>query len=147
MRAGRCGVGGCAYLIAGIALLVAPLTHQAFLAASLIALATATCMFSLAPAWATCVDLGRENAAAVSAVMNTSGQIGSLLCPLVVAYALKWFGSWNLSIYLMGILFLIGTVAWYLIRPGEQILAAGRNCLPSRLSALGPVRAVAAKSD
>ena len=121
LRAGRCGVGGVAYLVAGIALLVAPLAPQPMLAASLIALATAASMFSLAAAWGTCIELGRENAAVVGATMNTAGQIGALLCPLIVAYALKWYGSWNISLYLMGGLFLIGAAAWAVIRPHERI--------------------------
>jgi len=127
LRAGRCGVGGAAYLIAGIAMLLAPLAHQGMLAASLIALATASGVFALAPAWATCIELGQENAAIVGGVMNTASQVGSLLCPLIVAYALKWYGSWNLSIYLMGVLFLIGAVAWYIVRPTDRILRPGES--------------------
>jgi sugar phosphate permease len=121
LRAGRCGVGGAAYLVAGISLLLAPLAPQPMLIASLIALATAASMFSLAAAWGTCIELGQENAAVVGATMNTAGQIGGLLCPLIVAYALKWYGSWNISIYVMGVLFLVGAAAWAVIRPQERI--------------------------
>jgi hypothetical protein len=113
--------------VAGIALLLAPLAPQPMLVASLIALATAASMFSLAAAWGTCIELGQENAAVVGATMNTAGQIGALICPLIVAYALKWYGSWNISIYLMGVLFLVGAAAWAVIRPHERIFpsAAG----------------------
>jgi len=121
LRAGRCGVGGVAYLIAGLALLLTPLARQPELAASLIALATAASMFSLAAAWGSCVDLGQENAAVVSATMNTAGAIGSFLSPMLVAYFLQWYGSWNLSIYLMGVLFLIGAAAWCVIQPQQRI--------------------------
>ena len=121
MRAGRCGVAGAGYLMAGIALLVTPLVHHPVLAASLIAMATAATMSALPAAWGTCIDLGQENSAVVGATMNTAGQIGSLLCPLIVAYSLKWYGSWNISIYLMGILFLIGAAAWGVIRPDQRI--------------------------
>ena len=109
-RVGRCGVGDGAYLDTGIALLLVPLAQPAMPAASLMALATAVAIFVLASAWAIYIDLGQENAAVVSAVMNTTNQIGSLLCPLLVAYALKWYGSWNLSNCLMSVLvlFLIG---------------------------------------
>jgi sugar phosphate permease len=127
LRVGRCGVGGTAYLVAGAALLLAPMSHHAFLAASLIALATAAGNFALAPAWTTCIELGCENAAVVGAAMNTSGQIGSLICPLVVAYALKWYASWDISIYIMGTLYLIGAVAWCVIRPRDRILRPGES--------------------
>jgi ACS family glucarate transporter-like MFS transporter len=123
LRVGRCGVGGVAYLLAGSALLLTPLAPQPMLAASLIAIATAASMFSLAAAWGSCIDLGQENAAVVSAAMNTAGAIGSFLCPLIVAYSLKWYASWNVSIYLMGVLFLIGAAAWCVIQPQQRIFS------------------------
>ncbi len=121
LRIGRCGMGAAAYCLAGVALLAVPLVHQGMLAGALIALATAIAMLALAPAWATCLDLGQENAAVVSGTMNTAGQVGSLLCPVIVAYALKWYGSWNLSITLMGALFLVGAVAWGVVDPSERL--------------------------
>jgi MFS family permease len=121
LRIGRCGTGAASYCLAGVALLAVPFVHQGMLAGGLIALATATSMLALAPAWATCIDLGQENAAVVSGAMNTAGQVGSLLCPVVVAYALKWYGSWNLSITLMGALFLVGAVAWGAVDPSERL--------------------------
>jgi ACS family glucarate transporter-like MFS transporter len=129
LRVGRCGVGGMAYLIAGSALLLTPLAPQPMLAASLIAIATAASMFSLAAAWGSCIDLGQENAAVVSAAMNTSGAIGSFLCPLIVAYSLKWYASWNVSIYLMGVLFLIGAAAWCVIQPHQRIFPSAESAV------------------
>jgi len=121
LRLGRCGVGGVAYLIAGLSLLAAAGCGRPLLAASLIALATAASMFTLAASWGTAIEVGANHAGAVSATMNTSGAIGSLLCPLIVAYALKWFGSWNISLYLMGALFLVGVVCWGVIDPRKRI--------------------------
>jgi sugar phosphate permease len=131
LRIGRCGTGALSYCLAGLALLAVPFVHQGVLAASLIALATATCMLALAPAWATCIDLGQENAAVVSGAMNTAGQVGSLLCPVIVAYALKWYGSWNVSITLMGALFLVGAAAWAVVDPTERLDRAPATPTPS----------------
>jgi MFS family permease len=124
LRAGRCGVGGAAYLIAGVALLMAPLSSQPVLAAVLIAVGVAASMFTLAAAWGTCIDVAGNNAGVVSATMNTSGQIGSLLCPLIVAYSLEWFADWNISLYLMGGLFLLGAICWAVVDPRERIFDA-----------------------
>ena len=123
LRAGRCGVGAVAYSIATLALLATPLMSEPMLAAGLIALATMATMFCLPAAWGICIDVGGENAAVVGATMNTAGQVGSLLCPLVVAYTLKWFGSWNISIYVMAGLFFIGAIAWCLINPSQRVFA------------------------
>jgi len=147
LRIGRCGVGGAAYTVAGVALLLAPTFHHPYLAASLIALATAAGNFALAPAWATCIDLGQENAAVVSAVMNTSGQIGSLICPLVVAYALKWYASWDISIYIMGALYLIGAAAWCIIRPRDRILRPGERQSTAYPASLGEAGIVKPKAE
>ena len=80
-------------------------------------------MCTLAAAWGACIDIGGSSAGVVSAAMNTSGQVGSLLCPLIVAYSLKWFNNnWNIVLYIMGALFLIGTVCWGMINPHKRIL-------------------------
>lgn len=127
LRAGRCGVGAVSYAIACAALLLVPLMGEPLAAVGLIALATMATMFCLPAAWATCIDLGREHAAVVGATMNTAGQVGSLLCPLVVAYTLKWFGSWNVSIYVMAFLFFTGAIAWCVINPGSRFTDAPRT--------------------
>jgi ACS family glucarate transporter-like MFS transporter len=119
---GRCWLGVVAYSIACAALVLTPLATEPMLAASLIALATMSTMFCLPAAWAICIDLGGPNAAVVGATMNTAGQVGSLLCPLVVAYTLKWFGSWNVSIYTMAGIFFVGALAWLVIDPTRRIL-------------------------
>lgn len=127
LRYGRCAVGGSAYLIAGTAMLLTPFCTHPVLAAVLISLAVAASMFMLAPAWGTCIDIGREHAGVVSAAMNTAGGIGGLLCPLVVAYSLKWYNTWNVSIFLMGVLFLIGAACWIVIDPGDHVFRGGAN--------------------
>lgn len=118
-RIGRCGVGGGAYLLAASALVLVPFCHSGMMAGSLIAIATAITMFSLPAAWSVCIDSGGSQPALTSAMMNTAGQIGSLVCPLVVAYSLRWFGSWNISFDVMAALFGIGVIAWWLIPPVE----------------------------
>jgi sugar phosphate permease len=120
LRIGRSGVGAVAYLFAGIALLVAvnagPVT-----AAVLIALATAAAMFTLGAAWGTCIEIGRTQVGVVGAAMNTAGQIASLLCPLIVGYSVDWFHSWDLPLYLLGGLFLVGTACWVVIDPRRPV--------------------------
>ena len=123
LRAGRCVVGAVAYLIAGAGLLAVPFCSSSILAAILIAVAVAAVMCTLAASWGTCIDIGGNSAGVVSAAMNTAGQVGSLLCPLIVAYTLKWFNSnWNIVLYLMGVLFLMGMVCWFLIDPHKTVL-------------------------
>jgi MFS transporter, ACS family, glucarate transporter len=126
-RRGRCGVGAAAYLVAGAGLIVAAASVSPMLSAILIALATAASMFTLGASWSTAIELGRNHAGVVSAAMNTSGQIGSLLCPLIVAYSVEWFHNWDLPLYLMGALFLVGVVCWGLIDPKRPVFGAAQG--------------------
>ncbi|MCX7826669.1 MAG: MFS transporter, partial [Verrucomicrobiae bacterium] len=121
LRIGRCGVGAAAYLVAGVGLIIAAASASAALSAVMIALATAASMFTLGAAWSTSIEIGRNHAGVVSAAMNTSGQIGSLLCPLIVGYSVEWFANWNLPLYLMGALFLIGVICWGLLDPRRPV--------------------------
>lgn len=121
LRLGRAGVGAIAYVLAGAAMILAALVQQPVLAASLIALAVGASMFTLSASWSTCLDIGGNHAGVVSAAMNTSGQIGSVLSPLMVTFLLNRFGDWNMPLFVMGGLFLVGAVCWGLINPHKRI--------------------------
>jgi len=86
-----------------------------------IAAAAAAGMFTLGAAWGTCRDLGGNQAGVVSAAMNTSGQSESVLSPLMMTSLLAQTGDWNAPPWVMGSLFLLGSVAWWGIDPRERI--------------------------
>ena len=119
-RRGPCGVGAVSYLFAAVALLATPSCTNPHLAVALIAFAVAATMTSLAAAWTTCIEVGGNHTAVVGAAMNSASQAGALLCPLLVAYSLKWFGDWNITLYVMGTLFIVGTVCWCVIDPRQE---------------------------
>ena len=121
LRIGRAGVGFLAYAVAGTAMLAATVAGQPQLAAALIALALAASMFTLGAAWGTCLDIGGSHAGVVSATMNTSGQISSVLSPLMVTFLLGRFDNWNAPLYVMGGLFIFGAICWCFIDPGRRV--------------------------
>ncbi|MCX6899201.1 MAG: MFS transporter [Verrucomicrobia bacterium] len=121
LRVGRCGVGAFAYVLAGTAMILAGVVHQPMLAATLIALAVAASMFTLGASWSTCLDIGGNHAGVVSAAMNTSGALSSVISPLMVTWLLSSFGDWNAPLYVMGGLFLVGAVCWGFINPHKRI--------------------------
>ncbi len=122
LRLGRCGLGAVAYALAGLCMILATLCQQGEWAALLISLSVAASMFTLGAAWGTCLDIGGENAGVVSAMMNTAGQIGSFLSPLVVTALLGRSGNWNLPLIVMGCLFLFGAFCWCVINPLKHAL-------------------------
>jgi ACS family glucarate transporter-like MFS transporter len=121
LRLGRCGVGSLAYVLAGGSMIAAGIVAQPVIAATLFAVAVAMSMFILGAAWSTCLDIGGNHAGVVSAAMNTSGQVGSILSPLMVTFFLKQTGDWNVPLFVMGTLFLVGAVAWAFIDPRKRV--------------------------
>jgi sugar phosphate permease len=121
LRLGRAGLGAIAYALAGIALLAAAATSAPILAASLIALATGLTMFTLGAAWGTVIEVGRNHVSVVGAAMNSAGNLAAMLNPLIVAYSVQWLGSWNVPLYLMGVLFLAGAGCWTLVDPSRPV--------------------------
>ena len=124
LRVGRCGLGAVAYAVAGVALLAAASASSAVVAATLIAVATGLTMFTLGAAWGTVMEVGRNHVAVVGATMNSAGNLAAMLSPLIVAYSVQWFGSWNLPLYVMGVLFLAGAFCWTLVDPARPVFEA-----------------------
>jgi cyanate permease len=125
LRIGRCGLGAAAYVIVGVALLAAARSSTPVVAAALIAMATGVTMFTLGAAWATVIEVGRNHVGVVGATMNSVGNLAAMLNPLIVAYSVEWFGSWNLPLYLMGALFLLGAFCWTVVEPARSIFDEG----------------------
>jgi ACS family glucarate transporter-like MFS transporter len=121
LRVGRCGLGAAAYVAAGLALMAAAWSSTPVLAAALIAIATGLTMFTLGAAWATVIEVGRNHVGVVGATMNSLGNLAAMLTPLIVAYSVQWLGSWDVPLYLMGGLFLVGAACWAVVDPGRPV--------------------------
>ena len=121
LRVGRCGLGGIAYVLVGLCLIAAAMAPSPVLAAVLIAAATGLTMFTLGAAWGTVMEIGGNHVGVVGGTMNSIGNLVAMLNPLIVAYSVAWFASWDLPLYVMGVLFLIGAGCWALVDPSEPV--------------------------
>jgi MFS family permease len=121
LRAGRAGVGALAYVVAGAAMILGTASSDPVLAAVLIALSAAACMFTLGAAWGTCIDIGGTHSGVVSAIMNTAGQVAAVVSPVVLAVVVEHTADWRAPLYLMGILYLAGAVCWAFIDPRKTV--------------------------
>jgi len=119
LRIGRAAVGGASLGAAGLCMISGTLVGNPVLAAVLIALAAASSNFLLSAAWGTCVDIGGTHAGVVSAAMNTSGQIGGIICPILVGYVVQHFSNWSAPLLLTGCLYLAGALCWLRIDAGR----------------------------
>ena len=121
LAAGRRVPAAAGYLLAALCIFAASGADEPVTAAVLIAVAVASCMLTTAPSWSTCVDIGGEHSATVSATMNTAGQIAAIVSSPVVGYSVAWFNDWNLPFRLLGGLFLLGAVCWLFVDPRQAV--------------------------
>ena len=107
LRIGR-AIGVVAFPLSAGALAVAALTDNAMLAAGAMVVAAGSGDLCLSPSWAMCHDVGGDAAGTVTAIMNTFGNIGGALSPVVVGYAVQWWGSWSIPLLIAAGVALIG---------------------------------------
>jgi MFS family permease len=121
LRWGRCLVSTSGYGLAAAAMFASVYTATPTVAASLIAVAVAASMFTLSASWAACIDIGGEHSAVLSAAMNTTGQVGSVLSPIVVGWLVHEFADWRMPLLIMAALYLLSAVLWTLIDPRKPL--------------------------
>ena len=124
LTAGRRTPGIVGYTLAAGFIIAAALSDRPVFAAVMIGLAAGTCMLTTATSWSTCVDIGREYSATVSATMNTAGQIAAMASAPVVGYSVMWFGDWNMPFWLLAGLFLVGAACWAFVDPRKPVFDA-----------------------
>jgi ACS family glucarate transporter-like MFS transporter len=76
---------------------------------------------TLSPSWATCVDIGRAHAGAVSGTMNMAGNLGSFFTALAFPYLLLWTGSHVTFFYVAAGLNVIAIGLWLLMKPDRSL--------------------------
>jgi MFS family permease len=122
LRAGRCGVGGASLAVAGVALIAGVFAEGAVTSALLIGLSGAAASFLLGSSWGVCLDIAGPNAGLVSACMNTSGQVGAVLSPIILATFIdREPADWTTPLCLAGGLYLAGAVGWWFVDPRKPI--------------------------
>jgi MFS family permease len=118
----RCGIGAIGYTASAFVLVAVAQVENDLLAATLLALALCFQTMTISAAWAVCLDVGRKNAGVVTGFMNTVGNIGGAVGPIVVGYAVKEWNSWTLPFYVMAGVFVLGALMWLLVDPRKSVL-------------------------
>jgi ACS family glucarate transporter-like MFS transporter len=94
LRIGR-SVGVVAMPLSGAILLAVASTRNPLLAAGLLAVSAAVADLCVCACWTMCHDVAGDAAGTATGCMNTFGNLGGAISPLVVGYALEWWGSWS----------------------------------------------------
>jgi MFS family permease len=122
LKLARCGVGVFGYTTGAITLVAVARVEDDRAAALLLALALGLQTTTISAAWSVCLDVGRKYAGIVTGCMNTVGNIGGAIAPLVVGYAVKSWGSWTMPFYVMAAVFVFGVAMWLLVDPRKSVL-------------------------
>ncbi|HEX2454169.1 MAG TPA: MFS transporter [Vicinamibacterales bacterium] len=122
LRSGRM-IGAVAFPLAGLCLTGVALTNSPLAAAVLMMLTAACADITLSPSWAICHDIGGEAAGTVTGTMNTLGNLGGAISPLVVGYSLEWWGSWSTPLLITAGVYLAGGVLTLMIDPRRRLLS------------------------
>lgn len=118
---GRRAVALPSLLAAAAFLLAAASLRDPTQAIAAIALSAFFNDLALSACWAACIDIGRSFAGTVSGCMNTFGNLGGALSPLVVGVVLQRAGSWHVAFYAAAAMYVVGALLWLRINPLETL--------------------------
>jgi MFS transporter, ACS family, glucarate transporter len=121
LRAARCGLGFASFFGGAVLTLASTLVPQPIAKAVLLAMALGTVDLALSACWAVCLDIGQSHAGVVTGCMNTFSNLGGVLTPLVVAYAVERWQSWTIPFYVTAIVYAAGAFIWLAIDPSRPI--------------------------
>jgi nitrate/nitrite transporter NarK len=117
LRAARCHLGFASFLTGAALTFASTLVPQAIAKAVLLELALGSVDLALSACWSVCLDVGRRHAGVVTGCMNTFSNLGGVLTPLVVAYAVDQWQSWTFPFYVTAAVYAAGAVIWLTIDP------------------------------
>ena len=125
LRVGRCHLGFGAFLTCAAFLFGSTIVPSPILKAILIAMALASADLALGACWAVPIDIAPDHAGVITGFMNTLGNIGGLIGPLVVGYAVDRWHSWTFPFYVTAIVYAAGALIWLAIDPEKVIATSG----------------------
>ncbi len=120
-RAARRLPGVVGLPLAAAAVTGAVVTSRPVPAALLLAAAAGLAALGVAPAWAVCLEIGGRSAGVVSGAMNTFGNLGGALSPVVVGLCLQRGGSWDAPLISVAALYLVAALCWLAIDPSRRL--------------------------
>jgi len=121
LRTARVRLGSTAFAVCATLILASLLVPGPVAKALLLALALASADFALSACWAVCLDVAPHHAGVVTGFMNTFGNLGGLVGPIVVGLMVDRLGSWTLPLYVTAGVYTAGALAWLTIDPNRRI--------------------------
>ena len=121
LKVGR-SMGVVTLPVSGLLLVAAALVQSPIAAAILLAATLGVADLCVSSCWSICHDVGGRHSGIVTGAMNTSGNIGGALSPLVVGYAVDWWSSWTLPFFITAGVYVFGGLCTLLVNPRQRLM-------------------------
>jgi MFS transporter, ACS family, glucarate transporter len=121
LREGRCVLPGISLALTAVLLLLGSRAHSAQVAALVLACGAGVLYLAQSSFWAVSADIAGEYTAVVSGMMNMGGQIGGACTASLTPVLAARFG-WNISFVAAAFLVVIGSLAWIVVDPNQQLI-------------------------
>jgi len=108
--------------LAALAIVGAVMTADPLTSALLLAAAAGIAALGMASAWVVAIEMGGPHAGVVTGTMNMFGNFGGALSPLVIGFCLDRWGSWELPLLSIAVLYVVAAACWLVIDPTERVL-------------------------
>lgn len=125
LKIGR-SVGVISLPVAAVLLVGVALTPSPIMAAVLLAATLGVADLGVSSCWAICHDVGGEHAGTVTGAMNTFGNLGGALSPLVVGYAVDWWQSWTIPFFVTAGVYVFGGLMTLIVNPNKPLRPPSR---------------------
>jgi ACS family glucarate transporter-like MFS transporter len=101
--------------------------------ALLLAAAAGLAALGVAPAWVVSTEIGGVHAGVVSGAMNTFGNLGGALSPVVVGVCLERWGSWQAPLFSVAVLYLVAALCWLLVDPSRTLAGSDASVVSAEI--------------
>jgi ACS family glucarate transporter-like MFS transporter len=122
LKWGRRSVGLVGFGSAALFTVAVVLTEQRISTLIFLSLVYGGVTFQQPTVFAVCLDIGGEYAGAVTAAMNTAGNLGSLVSSVMFGYLVNRYGNYDLPFIPMAVLLVIGAFLWLKIDATRQLI-------------------------
>jgi MFS transporter, ACS family, glucarate transporter len=121
LRFGRRSVAMTGLFSAGIFFLFAGMTTDDTMAGYYLAVCVLLKDLALPVSFATCIDIGKKNAGAVTGSMNFAGQMGGFFITILFGTIVQRTGNFNTPLFLMAGCLFVAALLWFWIDPTEGV--------------------------
>ncbi len=122
-RSGRRTPGLIGLPLAALAISAGIKTPDPLGSALLLAAAAGLAALGVAPAWVVTTEIGGVHAGVVSGAMNTIGNLGGSLSPIVIGISLERWGSWQAPLFSVAVFYVAAALCWLRVDPALRLEA------------------------